>query len=48
MDIKIINSEALYEHDMYMIMKLRLLNQKFKVKIWLRSNPTATRFSFWD
>ena len=33
---------------MYMIMEHRLLKQKFKVKIRLRSNPTTTRFSFWN
>ena len=30
------------------IIEHRSLNQKFKVKIWLRCNPTTTRFSFWD
>ena len=33
---------------MYMIMEDRFLNWKFKVKIWLRSNPTTNRSSFWD
>ena len=31
-----------------MLMENRLLNRNFKVKIWLSSNPIATRFSFWD
>ena len=29
-------------------MEHRLFNRNFKGKIWLSSNPTTTRFSFWD
>ena len=29
-------------------MEHRLLNRNIKVKVRLRSNPTTTRYSFWD
>ena len=31
-----------------MIIQHKLLNRNIKVKIRLRSNPTTTRYSFWD
>ena len=31
-----------------MTMEHRLLNWSIKVKIWLKSNATTTRYSLWD
>ena len=46
MNIQIINSDSPVRR--YMTMEHRLLDQILRSIIWLRSNPTATDFSFWD
>ena len=48
MDIKFINSDSPVKKWMNMIVEHRLLNRNFNVKIWLKSNPTNTCFSYWE